>query len=61
VPACELHCNAFIDGGAAPALETTQPVPPDLVASLPGRYGHGDREIEVAAAEGQLFLTSNKN
>ncbi|MCU0873611.1 MAG: beta-lactamase family protein [Pirellulaceae bacterium] len=39
--------------------ETTQPVPPELVPRLAGRYGHGDQVLDLIAQDGQLYLAGN--
>ena len=41
--------------------ETTEPVPPELVQRLSGRYGHGDQVLDLIAQDGQLYLASNRS
>ena len=48
-------------GAALSPPETTQPVPPEQVSSLSGRYGHGDQVLDLVAQDGQLYLVSNRS
>jgi len=52
---------AVRQGTAWKPPEATQPVPPDLVQRLPGRYGDGDQVLDLTARAGQLYLASNRH